>query len=266
MSRDQKFVITALVLGNLILYGLAFLSVPVAPAQAPLSSQPTLQVAEAAATPTAESTSTPVATDTPVETSTPEQTATPATPTETPTPSVTPTSSTTPTITPTPRPTMPAGVALRVTPVPTKVVLTATPIPTKAPAGGTDPTNALLPAGDWRTIGANSSLWYKIGTGGNHIVATLQAQPLDGMRLEVFAPNIWDRPIGAGSHSNGVDGLVWAGGRWENYGDWFARVVNANSGPVTYRLVVNSNEIPACEVIGYWEYIGSNYVYWKRCK
>lgn len=278
MSRDQKFVIAALVLGNLLLYVLAFYSMPAQTAQAPVSPPPTI-VQVAAVAPAAGATDAPAATDVPADTATPKPTITPTEiPTATPTPTETPTS------TPTPPATLPAGASLRFTPVPpTKPVIlggtplyppptrtprpaTATPVPTKAPTGGTDPSNALQPSDAWRTIGPNTSVWYKIGTGGYHIVATLQANPLEGMRMEVFAPNIWDKPIGAGSRTSGVDGLVWAGGRWEDYGDWFARVTNSNSGPVTYRLMTNAQEIPDCEIIGYWEYIGPNLVYWKKCK
>lgn len=279
VSRDQKFVIVALVLGNLILYLLAFYTVP--SQSAGVSSEPTAaQIAAQPATPTPEFTSTPIATDTPSDTPTPELTATLVNSVETLTPSITPTSeitlaagitttgvaTRTATATPTWRPTLPAGASLRFTPIPTRVrTPTATPKPA-APAGGTDPSNALQPGDAWRPLAANSSVWYKIGTGGNHLVANLQAQPIDGMQMEVYAPNIWDKPIGMGSRSNGVEGLVWAGGRWESYGDWFARVVNGNASAVTYRLMVNSNEIPPCEIIGYWEYIGTNYVYWKKCK
>ncbi len=129
-----------------------------------------------------------------------------------------------------------------------------------------DSSGHLLPTGAWRTLDPNSSVWYKIGQGGNHIEAVLQAQPLDGTRMEVYAPNVWDHPIGVGSRQRGVDGLVWSGGRWEEYGDWLARITNDTPNPVQYRLTVTSNEIPDCEIIGYWEYIGKNRVYWQKCK
>ncbi len=243
MSGKQKSLIAILVLSNLIVYGLGFFVWQTLSAEEPASSPPIAeQVAqvEASSTPT----STPTLTRTPTPTSTPTSTATPTV--------VPPTDTATPTSTATRKPVLP-----------TRPRPSATLVPSPTPAS---PSGPLLPSDSWQTLGPNTSVMYKIGEGGNHIEAVLQAQPLNGMKMEVFAPNLWDHPVGMGSLQRGVDGLVWAGGRWEDYGDWMARITNGNPTAVQYRLLVNSQPIPGCEWIGYWEYIGPNYVYWKKCK
>lgn len=249
MSWKQRFVIALLVLGNLVLYGLFLIALrTLAPQQAAGSPPTAAKLAQVETTPpwTPPPALTPTPTSTPTETWTPTATLVPPTPSATPSPTVTP---------------PPTATSTR-TRVPTRIRPRATPVPAPSPT----PSGPLLPSDTWRTLGPKSSVWYKIGEGGYHINAILQAQPLDGMTMEVFAPNLTDRPIGLGSLQRGVDGLVWAGGRWEKWGDWTARITNDNASAVQYRLVVSTSEIPACETIGYWEYIGTNLVYWQRCK
>ena len=131
---------------------------------------------------------------------------------------------------------------------------------------GSSPSNSLLPGDAWQTLSARGSVWYKIGKGGDHIDALLQARPLTGMAMEVFTPDNLNRPIGQGTFQRGLDGLGWSGGRWDSQGAWLARATNGNSTPVQYRLVSATYAIGTCDSISYWEYIGPNLVYWTRCK
>jgi hypothetical protein len=131
---------------------------------------------------------------------------------------------------------------------------------------GSSPSNSLLPGDAWQSLSARGTVWYKIGKGGDHIDALLQARPLTDMAMEVFTPDNLNRPIGQGTFQRGLDGLGWSGGRWDSQGAWFARVTNGNSTPVQYRLVSATYTIGACDSTSYWEYIGPNLVYWTRCK
>lgn len=231
MSSKQKFILALLVFANLVLYGLSFIAMQTLNSQQATSPQPTeveLVLVEVLATSTP--TPTPTATSTPTESPTPTATLVLPTPSETPTPSATPTRR----------------------PAPTRTRPPATPVPARSPTpSASNSSGPLVPSDAWQTLGPNASVWYKIGQGGYHIEAILQAEPLEGTRMEVFAPNVWDHPIGVGSPQRGMDGLVWSGGRWEEYGDWMARITNGTSAAVQYRLLVKTNEIPDCEVIGY---------------
>ena len=94
----------------------------------------------------------------------------------------------------------------------------------------------------------------------------LEANPLDGLTMDVYAPGNLDRPIGQGTLDNKTHRLAWAGGHWDSTGDWLARITNGNSSSVQYKLTSDTREIPKCESISYWEYIGKERVYWTRCK
>ena len=243
MSGKQKSLIAVLVLSNLIVYTLGFFAWQTLPAAEPTSPSPD-QIAERAVSPPP--TFTLTRTPTPTLTSTPPPTPTPTT--------VPPTATATPKPAATYRP-----VVKRINPSPTRV---PTQSPTSSAANSSGP---LLPGDDWRMLAPNASVMYTIGQGGNKMQAVLQSQHLDALRMEVFAPNVWDHPIGVGSLQRGLDGLVWSGGSWGTDGDWMARVTNAGPAAVQYRLVVSSQAV-GCDMTGYWEYIGKDYVYWRKCK
>jgi hypothetical protein len=118
----------------------------------------------------------------------------------------------------------------------------------------------------WQTLGSGASVWVKLGNGGDHIDAFLEALPLEGVTLQVFAPGNPDQPIGQGTYQRATGKLVWAGGKWNSTGDWMAKITNGNSGTVQYKLTTRAEPIPRCESISYWEKIGTADVYWTRCK
>ena len=55
--------------------------------------------------------------------------------------------------------------------------------------------NLMMPMDVWRTIDPGASAWYKIGSGGFNISVFLEAQPLDGITMDVFAPWQLEQPI-----------------------------------------------------------------------
>ncbi len=242
MSWNQKSVIAILVFSNLLVYVYGYLAWQILATPQPAVTQPSEMIAlDIAPSPT----STPTATLTPIPTST-------ATPTLTPTPAPT---EITVTSTSTPRP-----LAARARP---RATATLTP---PAVQNATNTFGPLQPGDAWKTLPPKTSVWYKLGNGGDHIDALLQAQPLEAVKMEVFAPDAPDHPIGQGSPQRGVDGLSWSGGHWNSTGDWLARITNTSPAAVQYRVVSATYVIGHCDSESYWEYVGPNLTYWTRCK
>lgn len=147
------------------------------------------------------------------------------------------------------------------------VAASATPAqPLAAPAAtGADPQSPLLPGDAWRTLGANSQVWYKIGDGGVHMDVALQAKPLDGIAFQVYAPNQLGQPVGQGTYQNQTGSLVWSGGFWQATGSWLAKLTNSNSTSAQYRITSAVKDLGNKSCYSYWEYIGDKYVYWTKC-
>lgn len=134
-----------------------------------------------------------------------------------------------------------------------------------APSGNASASSANL-VNSWQSLGPGSVVWLKLGSGGDHIDASLEANSLDGVSMQVFAPDSPDKPIGQGSLQNSTGHLVWSGGKWSSIGDWMARIANTSSAAVWYKLTVSGYSIGQCDSISYWEKIGTADVYWTRCK
>jgi hypothetical protein len=166
----------------------------------------------------------------------------------------------------TPKPAPAPTLALRsivrsVRPPAPPVVLPAAPA---VPSGGS-PQNPLTPGNEWQSLAAHAQAWYRLGNGGVHIDAALQAKPLDGMTLDVFAPGRLDQPIGQGTLQAASGSLVWAGGHWQADGDWLARVTNSNAVSIQYKLTSAVKDISRKTCHSYWENIGTSRVYWTVC-
>lgn len=251
MSGTQKGILAVLVLGNLVLYSLGYFAL-----QSPAAQQN-------ASTPTVEAVSLP-----PTVIARPQVVASPtrtlrATSTFTPTPIPKPSLTASPTLAPQP----PTATPVRKPTVRrVSAPATRTPPPPPVTQSGADPFSPLLPGDAWQTLSPKTSVWYKVGNGGDHMDVLLQAQPIGGMKMEVFAPGNLGDPIGQGTPQRGLDGLAWSGGHWESNGAWFARITNDTFSAVQYRVISNTFVIGTCETISYWEYIGQTLVYWTRCK
>jgi hypothetical protein len=158
---------------------------------------------------------------------------------------------------------------------PTPIILAqppAPPPPTSAPqmpasGNGATPDSALNAAGTWTTIGANTSVWYRIGSGGVHMDVFLDSNAVSSLTLEIYAPNQFNKPIGMGTPQPKNDArLVWAGGHWNSNGDWMAKIINGSAVPVQYALSSSVRDISNKTCYSYWEYIGPNLVYWTECE
>jgi hypothetical protein len=132
-------------------------------------------------------------------------------------------------------------------------------------SGGSSRASALPPGDAWHTLGAGASLWYRIGTSGNHIDVWLEATPLGGVGMLIYAPNGSDVPIGRGTLSKD-DRLGWSGGHWSGEGYWYALVTNGNPMSIQYRITSSQQDISNKSCWSYWEYIGSTPVYWTKCQ
>jgi hypothetical protein len=176
-----------------------------------------------------------------------------------------------------PRLTFPATYTPMLSPAPTRVVRPvarsvrppAPPVASPTPPatyGGDSPSDPLTPADSWQTLGAGARVWYIIGSGGVHMDVFLEAKPLDGITMEVYAPGQLDQPIGHGTFQAASGSLVWAGGHWQSEGDWFARVINGNSFSVQYKLTSSAKNISGKSCYSYWENIGDARVYWTKCQ
>ncbi|MBI5030437.1 MAG: hypothetical protein HZB51_07915 [Chloroflexi bacterium] len=156
-------------------------------------------------------------------------------------------------------------------PLPTSRVIRPTAKPgvqqavPQAPSG-TSPSSPMLPGDAWQTLGAGAQVWYRIGYGGVHMDVLLEAKPLEGVTMDVFAPNQLGQPIGRGTFQKALGGLVWAGGHWNADGSWLARIHNSNPASVQYKLSSNSKDISNKTCESYWEHIGTAPVYWTVCE
>ncbi len=175
-----------------------------------------------------------------------------------------------------PRPTVSPTPVPALSPVPTTVIRpavrnvrppappAASPVP--VPPEGDSPSNPMTPADAWRPLGAGARVWYIVGSGGVHMDVFLQAKPLDGITMEVYAPGELDQPIGHGTYQAATGSLVWAGGHWQSEGNWLARIVNGNSFSVQYKLTSSAKNISGKSCYSYWENIGDARVYWTECQ
>ncbi len=164
-----------------------------------------------------------------------------------------------------PPPTLPAPTPVPPPPQNTSAVSAVVPAPANTGNGVTQ-SSALNPDDTWRTLGAGSSVWYRIGADGVHMDVWLDSNPAGGMSLVVFAPNGSNKPIGNGTPANGNPArLQWSGGNWRANGFWYALVTNGNPFPIQYKLGRNQNAIVKTECHSYWEYIGTNHVFWTIC-
>jgi hypothetical protein len=162
-------------------------------------------------------------------------------------------------------------------------VFPATPVPSNRPPsnfappvapalvvtapGGDNPANALIPNGGSRTLASGASVWYKVGNGGEHIEVSLDANPLSGMALYVYAPGNSSDPIGQGSLQKSTGRLFWAGGHWQSEGAWLARVANNNPMAVQYTLTSSGQAIGNKSCYSYWENLPTGQrVYWTECQ
>ena len=129
---------------------------------------------------------------------------------------------------------------------------------------GSTRSSALEPSDSFRTLNAGTSVWYIVGTSGDHIDVWLEANPLGGVSMAIYAPNGSDKPVGHGSPDNS-NRLVWSGGHWEGGGNWYAQITNSNPVAVQYRIQTSARNISNKSCYSYWEYIGPNLVYWTQC-
>jgi hypothetical protein len=132
--------------------------------------------------------------------------------------------------------------------------------------GGSSRFDAFQAGDTWRTLGPGASAWYRIGTSGMHMDVWLDAAPSSGVGMAIFAPNGSDKPVGVGTPDKADQTrLVWSGGHWSGEGSWYALVTNNNPASVQYRVTSSQQDISNKTCWSYWEYIGSNPVYWTKC-
>ena len=140
------------------------------------------------------------------------------------------------------------------------------PLSSGATSGGDSPAAALAPSNSFRTLASGASAWYLIGTGGVHMDVFLDAVPHSNVKMLIYAPNQLYKPIGQGTpYRSDPTRLVWSGGHWNASGNWYASVTNNNPMAIQYRLTSSAQDMSNKSCYGYWEWIGSNYVYWKIC-
>jgi hypothetical protein len=135
--------------------------------------------------------------------------------------------------------------------------------------GGSTRYSALIPGDTWRALSAGASVWYRIGASGEHMDVRLNASPLSGVSMVIYAPNGSDQPIGRGTLDNADSSrLIWSGGHWNGDGSWYALVTNSNPIPVQYRITSTHQDISNKTCRSYWENLpnGLTNVYWTVCE
>jgi WD40 repeat protein len=118
-------------------------------------------------------------------------------------------------------------------------------------AGGTGPSDALLPIGAPQNLAPHSAQWYRFDYGGNRsqILATVDAYGLPGLRLAIYTPNqiaAWANgdpltPIGMGSPTPGHD-LAWVG-QSPLAGRYYAVVYNDSDVPLSVTVRVTGDAV-----------------------
>jgi hypothetical protein len=134
-----------------------------------------------------------------------------------------------------------------------------------ATSAGNNPSNPITPADAWRTIDPGAHVWYRIGRGGFHISAFLDAKPLDGISMDIYAPGQLEQSIGRGTLQKATGLLVWSGGHWQSEGDWLARVSNSNPTSIQYKLTSTAKDMSNKSCYSYWEDINGQPYYWTEC-
>ncbi len=133
--------------------------------------------------------------------------------------------------------------------------------------GGSTRDSALVPGDTWRSLDAGANVWYRIGSSGDHMDVWLDATPRTGVGMTIYAPNGSDQPVGRGTpHNADPTRLVWSGGHWSGDGYWYALITNSNPISIQYRVTSTQQDITNKTCWSYWEYIGSNPVYWTKCQ
>lgn len=105
-------------------------------------------------------------------------------------------------------------------------------------ATGENPGLAMTPTGEWQYIAPQSSVWYKISDGGLQLTVWIDANGLNGLAMEIYAPDQtdWSKPIGRGSFNKfEPHDLFWTG-RSRAIGSWYAMVRNDNPIAIPYNL------------------------------
>ncbi len=118
-------------------------------------------------------------------------------------------------------------------------------------AGGTGPTDALIPMGTAQTLAPHSAQWYLFDYGGNgsQIRASVADNGAAGIRLAIYTPpeiTAWQNgdkltPIGVGSSSPGYD-LVWVG-QFNFPGRFYAVVYNDSDASVSVSVNVTGDAV-----------------------
>jgi WD40-like Beta Propeller Repeat len=118
-------------------------------------------------------------------------------------------------------------------------------------AGGSGPSDALIPTGAAQTLAPHSAQWYRFDYGGKKtpIVATLDDNQASGIRLAIYTPDeitAWQNgnglaSIGSGSPYQGHD-LGWTG-QFPTAGRYYAVVYNDSDASVSVRLSVTGDSV-----------------------
>ncbi len=184
------------------------------------------------------------------------------------------------------RPVVPVIVAPVVpTPVPPPVPVVAPVPPTAVPPPAppvsassdlvSDISNALNPGDTVRTLSPGGTVWFRIGSAsgaGVNIDVWLDVSADNNVDLAIYAPNqlnnLSGTPAGHGTpFQRNPKRLHWKGGGSNAvYGVWYARITNNNPMAIDYKLTTENVAIAPKSCVSYWEYIGTNYVYWTACQ
>jgi len=157
------------------------------------------------------------------------------------------------------------------TPIPIPVVAAAKPAAAIAQKSGDSPENAIEINDNEQTIDSGARKWYKIGSDGSHIDVWMLTYGAPGLGFVVYAPNqdIYapdSKPKGVGTYPNSdPNTLRWAGGSFQQKGNWLALVTNSGSVRQTFKIGSNQSAVgKTCN--SYWETLPTGqYVYWTAC-
>jgi len=107
----------------------------------------------------------------------------------------------------------------------------------------TNPDSAPYLDGDYHTIPANTTLWYRLNYAGDHsqLVVLLNKGNENALQFMVHKPDQmtkwWTDPSPVGRGTAKQDDLIWAGNSHEP-GTWYVELTNPNATAQTYRFTV----------------------------
>lgn len=150
---------------------------------------------------------------------------------------------------------------------------TPKPAPVAAVKRGNGPADAIDPADAWDTIQPGASIWYKVDRPQNsNLTLWLDANSNPGVQMAIYSPDqiadLGTVPPKGRATPNKLDNRhdQWWVGQSPSGGTWYGVVTNHTTSALAYKVGTDLLVTGPKGCQSYWEYIGSEAVYWTACR